>query len=56
MLSLHSEAEYLLKAKDAEAQQEKAKDKPVKNSWEQIIVGYLELADMAAQRDRRHPA
>jgi hypothetical protein len=51
MDSLGSEAEYLRKAKEAEIQQGRASDLAVKISWERVVVGYLELADLAKRRD-----
>lgn len=44
--------EYLRRAKEAEKLQNQAKDLQVKEAWERIIVGYLELAEMAERRDR----
>ena len=52
MQSLGLPEEYLCKAKEAETRQRQAKDATVKESWERIIVGYLELADIAERRDR----
>lgn len=52
MISLNSRDEYLRKAKEAEIQQQRARSAAVKESWERVIVGYLELADMAERRDR----
>jgi len=54
MRSLRSKAEYLAKAKEAELQQNQARDPIVRDSWERIVVGYLELADLVDQRDRLH--
>lgn len=52
MFSLSSREEYLRKAKEAEMQQQRTKNVAAKESWERVIVGYLELADMAERRDR----
>lgn len=38
--------EYLRLAKEAEIHQRLAKDKLTIDSWERVIVGYLELAEM----------
>jgi hypothetical protein len=51
MFSLGSREEYLHKAKEAEMQQQRAKSLLVKSAWERIVIGYLELADMARRRD-----
>ena len=52
MQSLASAEDYRRKAEEAEAHQSLAKSELVKRSWERVIVGYLELADMAERRVR----
>ena len=42
--------EYLRKAQEAEEAQALVTDPEAKDSWERIIVGYLELADLAKRR------
>ncbi len=51
MQSLDSGDRYRRLAREAEKQQERAQSPFVKASWERIVVGYLELADMADRRD-----
>jgi hypothetical protein len=45
-------AEYLQKARDAEAEAEKAKDPAAKEAWKRVAVSYLELARLFPERDR----
>ena len=52
MQSLASADHYRRKAVEAEAHQSLAKSELVKRSWERVILGYLELADMAERRLR----
>lgn len=40
--------EYLRKANEADIQKKLAKDDATKASWELVVVGFLELADLAA--------
>lgn len=51
ILSLGPTEEYLRKASEAEMQQGRAKSAAVKESWERVVVGYLELAAIAKRRD-----
>ena len=51
MDGLGSQEEYLRRAREAETAQARAKSVFVKASWERVIVGYLELADIAKRRD-----
>ena|ERR1700761_8722918 len=44
--------EYLRRAEEAEKQERRATDLLVKEAWERIVVGYLELAEIARRQDR----
>lgn len=43
--------EYLRKAQEAEAEEKHARDPQARWAWERIVVGYLELAEMARHRN-----
>lgn len=43
--------EYLRKAQEAEEQKKCAAELVAKEAWERIVVGYLELAEVARRRD-----
>lgn len=45
--------EYLRKANEADIQKKLAKDDATKASWELVVVGFLELADLAATQKGR---
>jgi len=53
--SLGSREDYLRTAREAEVQQKRAKSRLVQEAWELVIVGYLELADMAERHYREVP-
>lgn len=42
--------EYLRKAQEAERQERRATDLLAKEAWERIVVGYLELAEIARRQ------
>jgi hypothetical protein len=44
---MKSREEYLQLAKDAEIFEKLARDRLTRNAWEKIVVGYLELAEIA---------
>jgi hypothetical protein len=50
---MKSREEYLRLAKEAESHEKRAADRTARAAWEKIVVGYLELAEMA---DRSVPS
>lgn len=44
---LSAREEYLRRAEEAEKEERRAKDLHAKEAWERIVVGYLELAEVA---------
>ena len=44
--------EYLRRAEEAEKQERRATDLLAKEAWERIVVGYLELAEIARRHER----
>ena len=46
--------EYVVKAKDAEEQAEKARDEMTRHAWTKVAAGYRDLAIMA-EAERRGP-
>jgi hypothetical protein len=47
MFESSAREEYLRRAEEAEKEERRAKDLHAKEAWERIVVGYLELAEMA---------
>ena len=45
--SMKSREEYLQLAQDAEIYEKRSTDRTTRNAWEKIVVGYLELAEIA---------
>ena len=44
---MKSRKEYLQLASEAEVYEKRATDRASQNAWEKIVVGYLELAEIA---------
>jgi hypothetical protein len=44
---MKSREEYLQMAREAEIHEKRATDRPTRDAWEKIVVGYLELAEIA---------
>jgi hypothetical protein len=44
---MKSREEYLQLAQDAEIYEKRSTDRTTRNAWEKIVVGYLELAEIA---------
>lgn len=51
MMRSNQHHEYLRRAGDAEREQQRAKEPQIKEAWEHIVVGYLELAQAVALRE-----
>ena len=43
---------YLQKAAEAEKEEKRAPDRWTRAAWERIVIGYLELAEMAGKSRR----
>ena len=52
MFGSSAREEYLHKAEEAERKKQETKDPATKSAWERVVVGYLELAELARRRDR----
>jgi hypothetical protein len=51
VVELSQRDEYLRKAEEAEREQQRAKEPQIKEAWEHVVVGYLELAQSVGLRD-----
>lgn len=51
MMRSNQHQEYLRRASEAEREQQRTKEPQIKEAWEHIVVGYLELAQAVALRD-----
>jgi hypothetical protein len=52
-LTMKSREEYLQLATEAEVYEKKATDRNIRAAWEKIVVGYLELAEIAEPSTQR---